>query len=193
MKQAIICTILSASDTSLWRLLLKGFYRRSRRADKDLKTFLKTGKIWPEDDGRDSSVWCSTLFFWRGGGSPEDHGTLQGCRSSTDSMFARAHGDCECLRLDACLRWLCGAGGACVVELRVNGVKKAGWRRDAFRRGRGYACGLTENECKGSVCDIQLGQLWQGDRGSGDHAACAPFLPGGGTTPPISNTGGCFV
>lgn len=34
--------------------------------------------------------------------SPEDYGTLQGCRSSTDSMFACAHGDCECLRLDAC-------------------------------------------------------------------------------------------
>lgn len=44
MKQAIICTILSASDTSLWRFLLKDFYRRSRRADKDLKKFLKTGK-----------------------------------------------------------------------------------------------------------------------------------------------------
>lgn len=34
--------------------------------------------------------------------SPEDYGTLQGCRSSADSMFACAHGDCECLRLDAC-------------------------------------------------------------------------------------------
>lgn len=44
MKQAIICTILSASNTSLWRFLLKGFYRRSRRADNDLKKFLKTGK-----------------------------------------------------------------------------------------------------------------------------------------------------
>lgn len=43
MKQAIICTILSASDTSLWRFLSKGFYRRSRRANKDLKKFLKTG------------------------------------------------------------------------------------------------------------------------------------------------------
>lgn len=34
--------------------------------------------------------------------SPEDYGTPQGCRSSTDSMFACAHGDCECLRLGAC-------------------------------------------------------------------------------------------
>lgn len=29
-------------------------------------------------------------------------GLLQGCCSSNDSVFACAHGDCECLRLDAC-------------------------------------------------------------------------------------------
>lgn len=29
-------------------------------------------------------------------------GLLRGCRSSNDSVFACAHGDCECLRLDAC-------------------------------------------------------------------------------------------
>lgn len=34
----------------------------------------------------------------------EDYGTPGGwgCRSSIDSVFACAHGDCECLRLDAC-------------------------------------------------------------------------------------------
>lgn len=32
-----------------------------------------------------------------------------------------------------------------------------------------------------------------GRQGSGDGVESAPFLPGGGTTSPISNTGGCFV
>lgn len=62
--QAIICTILSASNTSLWRLLLKGFYGRDGR-----ETWGKSG---PETTERDSSVWCSTLFSWRitRGGTP---------------------------------------------------------------------------------------------------------------------------
>lgn len=57
-----------------------------------------------EKMGRDSSVWCSTLYSWRNLG-------LQGlgCHSSTDSVFACAHGDCECLQLDACagfMEWM---------------------------------------------------------------------------------------
>lgn len=40
-----------------------------------------------------------------------------------------------------------GADGACVVEWRGRG----GVAREAFR---GDVCGLTENECKGSVCDV---------------------------------------
>lgn len=66
-----------------------------QRPEEVLKDWRKSGV---EKMGRDSSVWCSTLFFV----PPEDYGTLQGCCSSTDSMFACAHGDCECLRLDAC-------------------------------------------------------------------------------------------
>ena len=66
--QAIICTILSASNTSLWRLLLKGFYGEvyggggERLEKKKLKKREKSGL---EKMGRDSSVWCSTLFSWR--------------------------------------------------------------------------------------------------------------------------------
>lgn len=139
MKQAIICTILSASNTSLWRFLWKGFYRRRGRADKDLEKFGKTGTTWPGDDG-ETLLYGGHRFFC----SPEDCGTLQGCCSSADSMFACAHGDCECLRADACA----GAAAASAAELRVRGVDEA-----VGGEGVGV-CGLTESECEGSVCDI---------------------------------------
>lgn len=95
--QAIICTILSASNTSLWRFLLRGFYRGAGGQGETWRSFRKLEKSGMEKMGRDSSVWCSMLFFpWR------IMGLLQGCHSSNDSVFACAHGDCECLRLDAC-------------------------------------------------------------------------------------------
>ncbi|KAF6725257.1 hypothetical protein FQA47_006008 [Oryzias melastigma] len=64
--QAIICTILSASNTSLWRLLLKRLFRkRTRRAKRDVGGWggEESGeKSWLEKMERDSSVWCSMLF-----------------------------------------------------------------------------------------------------------------------------------
>lgn len=111
--QAIICTILSASNTSLWRFALERLFLfffikteelggrgRENFLDTNLKKKKKIEK-WEKSGpgermGRDSSVWCSTLFSWR------IMGLLRGCRSSDDSVFACAHGNCECLRLDAC-------------------------------------------------------------------------------------------
>lgn len=123
MKQAIICTILSASNTSLWRFLLKGFYRRSRRANKDLKKFLKTGKIWPGDDGKRLFCMVFNAYFLFPGGLWDSAGVL----------FLHWQYVCLCawglwVPAPGCLCWLYGADGACVVELRVNGVEEAGWR-----------------------------------------------------------------
>lgn len=55
-------------------------------------------KTLREKTTRDSSVWCLMLFFfsWR------IAGLLRGSGASDDSVFACAHGNCECLRLDAC-------------------------------------------------------------------------------------------
>lgn len=40
------------------------------------------------------------------------------------------------------------------MELRVNDTERGGWRyaREVFSVGD--VCGLTENECKGSVCAV---------------------------------------
>lgn len=76
-------------------IALERLLRRSGRAGTDFEKKFKNGKNLV-CLGRDSSVWCSALFFL------EDRGTPAGCRSSNESVFACAHGDCECLRLDAC-------------------------------------------------------------------------------------------
>lgn len=77
---------------------MKGFLTEEREGGEGLEEVSeKWGKPQLEKTGRDSSVWCSMLFFsWR------IVGLLRGFRSSNDSVFACAHGDCECLRLDAC-------------------------------------------------------------------------------------------
>lgn len=95
MKQAIICTILSASNTSLWRFLWKGFYRRRGRADKDLEKFGETGKdlemfgktgkdlekfgetgtTWPGDDG-ETLLYGGHRFFLFPGGLRDSAGVL---------------------------------------------------------------------------------------------------------------------
>lgn len=51
-----------------------------------------------------------------------------------------------------CLCWLYGADGACIVELRVNDTERVTLcEGEVFW---GDICGLTENECKGSVCAV---------------------------------------
>lgn len=112
-------------------------FTEEREGGERLKEVLeKREKSGLEKMGRDSFVWCSTLFSWR------IMGLLQGCLSSNDSVFACAHGDCECLRLDACAGfmermelalWSCEwmtqrgwryarevSGGIFVVSLRMN-------------------------------------------------------------------------
>lgn len=89
--------------------------------------------------GRDSSVWCSTLFSWR------IMGLLRGCRSSDDSVFACTHGGLW-VPATGCLCWLYGADGACIVELRVNDTVLC--EGGFFCGGEVDICGLTENECK---------------------------------------------
>lgn len=75
---------------------------------------------------------------------PEDYGTPAaggegGRRSSNDSVFACAHGDCECLRLDACAGFMERMDGACIVELRVNDTERVAFvRGEVFLLAGGY-------------------------------------------------------
>ena len=119
--QAIICTILSASNTSLWRLLLKGFLQRNRRAGRERERDMKNWKQPGLERKNGKRLFCMVFdaFF------PEDYGTPPrgwgggregGRRSSNDSVFACAHGGCECLRLDACAGFMERMDGACIVE-----------------------------------------------------------------------------
>lgn len=52
-------------------------------------------------------------------------GLLRGFGTSNDSVFACAHGDCECLRLDACAGFTERMEPG-VVELRVNDTASGG-------------------------------------------------------------------
>lgn len=81
-------------EISLERLL-----QRSGRAGRDLKEFSETGKDLGRRRREETLLYGVRCFFfvsWR------IMGLQQGCPSSNDSVFACAHGDCECLRLDAC-------------------------------------------------------------------------------------------
>lgn len=80
-------------EISLERLLQKK-HEGGQRLEEVFKDWKKSGLKTMEE----TLLYGVHRFFC----SPEDYGTLQGCCSSTDSMFACAHGDCECLRLDAC-------------------------------------------------------------------------------------------
>lgn len=67
-------------------------------------------------------------------------GLLQGCLSSNDSVFACAHGDCECLRLDAC------AGFMERMELALWNLRVNDTERVTLCEGEvfwGDICGLT--------------------------------------------------
>lgn len=56
-----------------------------------------------------------------------------------------------------CLCWLYGADGACIVELRVNDTEGVTLCEGGYSgRAGGDVCGLTENECKGSVCAVSV-------------------------------------
>lgn len=132
----------------LWTFLLKGVEQRSGRTTT-WKKFLKKKKrsCWGKKllSGRrrqETLLYGVQCFFfsWR------IVGLLHGFDSSNDSVFACAHGDCECLRLDAC------AGFTERMEL-------ASWNCEWMtRRVAGWenVCGLTEDECKGSVCAVSV-------------------------------------
>lgn len=70
--QAIICTILSASNTSLWRFLLKGFYGGAGGQGETWRS-KKTGNIWDGEDGKRLFCMVFNAFF-----SLEDDGTPAG-------------------------------------------------------------------------------------------------------------------
>lgn len=171
--QAIICTILSASNTSLWKFLLKGFYRGRGRAGRDLKTFWRLEKIWAGEAGKRLFCMVFNAFF-----SLEDYGTPAGV------PFLQWQYVCLCawgLRVSAtgCLCWFYGTDGACIVELRVNDTEGAGgggWHqaREVFQ---GDVCGLTENECKRSVCAVWVYRLWRGVRCWLMELRAPPFSP----------------
>ena len=81
--QAIICTILSASNTSLWRRLSRGFLQR--RAGE----FKKTGNNLGWSRWEETLLYGVRRFF--PGGLWDSCGG--GRRASDDSVFACAHGD----------------------------------------------------------------------------------------------------
>lgn len=111
----------------------------------------------------------------------EDRGTPAGCRSSNDSVFACAHGDCECLRLDACAgfmermelalwncEWMTWKGGGCCARE----VLSVAW-------GEGGICCLTENECKQNpfcLCCLSLLTV-EGSRGVVWRSSCVGERP----------------
>lgn len=89
-RQAFICTILSASNTSLWRLLWKRLFQKKQEGKERLRRVGRGGKwekSWLEKMERDSSVWCSMLFTFL---FPGGFWGLQGWghHSSADSVFA---------------------------------------------------------------------------------------------------------
>lgn len=66
--QAIICTILSASNTSLWRFLLKGFYRGAGGRGETRRSFRRLEKIWAGEDGKRLFCMVFDAFFLFPGG-----------------------------------------------------------------------------------------------------------------------------
>lgn len=140
--QAIICTILSASNTSLWRLLLKGFFTEEqeggeRERERDVKNWKTT---WAGEEEREETLLYGVRRFFPGGlWDSRGGGGEGGRRSSNDSVFACAHGDCECLRLDACAGFMERMDGACIVELRVNDTERVAFvRGEVFLLAGGY-------------------------------------------------------
>lgn len=160
--QAIICTILSASNTSLWRFLLKGFYRGAGGQGETWRSFRKLEKSGMEKMGRDSSVWCSMLFF-----------SLEDCGTPAGVPFLQWQ--CVCLYAwglwvpaTGCLCWLYGADGACIVELRVNDTEGVTLCEGGFSGGGGGGGSLwshwewMQGFC---LCCFSLCWLWRGVRG----------------------------
>lgn len=185
--QAIICTILSASNTSLWRLLLKGFYRGAGGRGETWQKKVKWEKIWSGEDRKRLFCMVFDAFFL------EDYGTPAGV------PFLQWQCVCLCawglwVPATGCLCWLYGADGACIVELRVNGMEGLMLYRGGFFGG-GYLLSHWEwmQAEKGFVCAVWVYWLWRevGGLFSGVNLRkSTPFLPGGGTTASSSKVGG---
>lgn len=98
-RRLLFAPYLVPPTPSLWRFLLKGFLTEEREGGEGLEEVSETwGKTSAGEDGKRlfCMVFNAFFFSWR------IVGLLRGFRSSNDSVFACAHGDCECLRLDAC-------------------------------------------------------------------------------------------
>lgn len=97
--QAIICTILSASNTFAVEISLERLFNGGAGGRRGTRRSLrKVGENLGWRRREETLLYGVQCFFfsWR------IVGLLRGFRSSNDSVFACAHGDCECLRLDAC-------------------------------------------------------------------------------------------
>lgn len=174
-RRLLFAPYLVPLTPSLWTFLLKGVEgggagRRRGRSSRKKKRFWGK-KSWREKTTRDSSVWCLMLFFPGG-----LCGLLRGFSSSNDSVFACAHGDCECLRLDAC------AGFTERMELALWNCE---WMTRRVAGGKGECLlwshwGWMQGFC---LCCLSLCRLFERGFPAGEgERERAPSLPGGGTT-----------
>lgn len=98
-RRLLFAPYLVPPTPSLWRFLLKGFLTEEREGGEGLEEVSeKVGENLSWRRREETLLYGVQCFFfsWR------IVGLLRGFRSSNDSVFACAHGDCECLRLDAC-------------------------------------------------------------------------------------------
>lgn len=144
---------------------------RSSRRKKKRSWWGKKIKSQREETTRDSSVWCSMLFFFL-----EDRGT--------PARVRLLQWQCVCLcawglRVPAtgCLCRLYRADGACIVELRVNDTASGGMGECLWSH-----WGWMQGFC---LCCLSLCRLFE--RGARERVRqrereSAPYPPGGGTT-----------